>query len=93
MNRVFKLVNDEIIIGDAETVYSDNPNGEPIGELLIKRPFTAKSGNIMPYLVSELTSAPAAIQIHPMNVLWALPLDEFPEAEKVYVKATSSIIL
>ena len=84
--RVFKLINNELIIGDVETVPLENHV-----EILIKQPYTAKDGNLMPYMITELTSAPAAIQIHPMNIIWTVPLDEFPEAEKVYRKATTGL--
>lgn len=86
--RVFKLINNEVILGE---VYSVTTEGGGV-EIMIKQPFTAKNGNIMPYMVDVLTSAPGGVQIHPMNVIWSVPLDEFPEANKVYIEATSGII-
>lgn len=87
--RFFKLINNEVIFGETETVVTreDGPT-----ELLIKTPYTAKNGNIMPYMVDIMMSAPAAVQIHPMNVLWSVPLDEFDEVYRVYVEATTGII-
>ncbi len=87
--RFFKLINNEIVFGECETVQTE----AGVVEVLIKKPYTAKAGNIMPYMVDVMTSAPAAIQIHPMNILWTVPLDEFEEANKVYIQATTGIIL
>ena len=39
-----------------------------------------------------MTESPKAIQIHPMNILWSVPLNEFPEANKIYEEATSVIL-
>lgn len=87
--RFFKLINNEVIFGDTETVVSHE--GGPT-ELLIKTPYTAKAGNIMPYMMDVMTQAPAAVQIHPMNILWSVPLDEFDEAHRAYIQATTGII-
>lgn len=87
--RLFKLINNEVVFGECETVQS---GADAPVEILIKTPFTAKSGNIMPYMVDVMTEAPSAVQIHPMNILWQVPLDEFPEANKVYLEATSGIV-
>lgn len=87
--RFFKLITNEVVFGDCETVQTESG----VTEILIKKPYTAKNGNIMPYMVDVMTSAPAAIQLHPMNILWTVPLDEFEEANKVYVQATTGIIL
>ena len=80
-NRFFKLVNNEVVFGECETV--DAGNGP---EILIKCPFTAKNGNIMPYMQDIMTESPKAVQIHPINILWNVPLDEFPNANKLYVE-------
>jgi len=85
--RVIKLVNGETIMGECETVYTENA-----AEILIKTPFCATTAGIMPYMVDVMASAPAAIQIHPMNVLWTVPLDEFPQANEKYKEATSVLI-
>lgn len=85
--RFFKLINDEVIFGDVEIIN----NGQHT-EILIKTPYTAKNGNIMPYMIDVMMESPAAVQIHPMNVLWSVPLDEFEEANRVYIQATSGII-
>ena len=87
--RLFKLINGEVIFGDVDTLIVDAAHTE----VLIRKPYTAKDGNIMPYMLDTLASSPAAVQIHPMNILWTVPLDEFPEAHKAYVKATSGLIL
>lgn len=87
--RFFKLINNEVVFGECETIKTEGG----ATEILIKKPYTAKAGNIMPYMVDVMTSAPGAIQIHPMNILWTVPLDEFEEANKVYTEATSGIIL
>ena len=87
--RFFKLITNEVVFGDCETVLTESG----VTEILIKKPYTAKNGNIMPYMVDVMTSAPAAIQLHPMNIIWTVPLDEFAEANKVYVQATTGIIL
>jgi hypothetical protein len=87
--KVFKLINDEVIFGECFTMVSEETG---IGEILIKSPFTAKGGRMIPYMVDVMGSAPAAVQIHPMNIVWQVPLDEFPEALKGYIEATSGII-
>ena len=88
VKKVIKIMTGDIIFGNMESV--DGPGGK---EILVKQPFQAKDGNIMPYGVLDLGSAPAAIQIHPMNIVWSAPLDDFPDVEKAYVKATSGIEL
>lgn len=87
--RFFKLITNEVVFGDCETVQTESG----ATEILVKKPYTAKNGNIMPYMVDVMTSAPAAIQLHPMNIIWTVPLDEFEEANKVYIQATTGIIL
>lgn len=87
--RFFKLINNEVVFGECETILTESG----VTEILIKKPYTAKNGNIMPYMVDVMTSAPAAIQIHPMNILWTVPLDEFKEAYDVYIQATTGIIM
>ena len=37
----------------------------------------------------ELAGSPAAVQIHPMNIVWNVLLSEFAEAEKAYNEATT----
>jgi len=87
--RVFKLITNEVIFGNCESVQLANTV-----EILIKQPFIAQgNGKISPYMSNQMGNAPGAIQIHPMNVIWAVPLDEFPEVEKAYVKETSGFIL
>lgn len=86
--RLFKLINNEIVFGSAEVM--ENPESK--GEILIKQPFQAKTGDIMPYCVQDLGSAPGAIQIHSMNVLWSVPLSEFPIVETAYLKAVTGIV-
>lgn len=46
----------------------------------------------MPYMLDVLMESPRAVQIHPMNVLWSVPLDEFEHANKAYIQATTGII-
>jgi len=87
--RFFKLINNEVVFGECETILTESG----VTEILIKKPFTAKNGNIMPYMVDVMTTAPGAIQIHPMNILWTVPLDEFKDAYTVYIQATTGIIL
>jgi len=85
--RFFKLINNEVIFGEIEVI--DGHNGS---EILIKTPYTAKSGKIMPYMLDVMMQSPKAIQIHPMNILWSVPLDEFEDANKLYIQATTDII-
>ena len=84
--RFFKLINGEMVYGETETVPTINGT-----EIIIKKPYMVKNGNVMPYCMDVLPSAPGAIQIHPINVLWTVPLDEFPEVEKAYIKATTGL--
>jgi hypothetical protein len=87
--RFFKLVNNEVVFGDCETIEKEGGGVE----ILIKKPFTVVNGKIMPYMSNVMMASPAAIQIHPMNILWTVPLDEFEEVYNVYSEATSGIIL
>lgn len=87
IRRLFKLISGDVILG--EVVLVETANGQ---EIQIKTPFTAKGGNIMPYMYDVMAQAPSAVQIHPMNILWSVPLDEFEEANKVYIQATTGII-
>jgi len=86
--KVFKLIDGETIFGDCEAVYTESG----VTEILIKTPFCAKKEGVMPYMADLLTSAPAAVQIHPMNVLWQAPLEDFPKVLEVYTNATSKVI-
>ena len=86
--RFFKLINNDMIFGNVEIV--PGLNGE---EILIKQPYTVKDGNAMPYMYAELTESPKAVQIHPINVLWSVPLDEFAGLNKIYIQATTGLIL
>lgn len=86
--RVFKLINGEIILGEVNLIETDRGT-----EIIIKTPFTVKSGNLTPYMYAELLKAPGAIQIHPMNVLWNVDISEFPDVQTAYITATSGIIL
>lgn len=86
--RMFKLITNELIFGDVEVI--TNNSGQ--GEFLIRSPYTAISGDIMPYCHLDLGSSPAAIQIHPMNVIWQVPLDEFEELNSLYLQATTGIV-
>lgn len=85
--RFFRLINKEIVFGDCEVIPTGNGS-----EILVKEPYTIKNGKAMPYMYDELMKSPAAVQIHPMNILWSTPLDEFDEIYKIYVEATSGII-
>lgn len=86
VKKLIKIITGELIFGSMEGV--DTPNGQ---EILIKQPYQAKEGNIMPYGILDLGNAPGAVQIHPMNVIWSSPLEDFPEIETAYLKATTSI--
>lgn len=88
MKRFFKLINDEVIFGQTEVITTE------VGqtEVLVRMPYTAKNGNIMPYMIDVMGESPAAVSIHPMNIIWSVPLDEFPMAEKLYSESTGSII-
>ena len=87
-NRLFKMLNNEVIFGKVEL--TDTGNGE---EILVKKPFTIVQQKGIPYMGNVLGSSPAAIQIHPMNVLWSVALDEFKEINDAYNRETSSLIL
>jgi len=86
VKKVIKLINGEIVFGSVEAV--DGINGQ---EILIKQPYQAQGGNIFPYGIKDLGNGPGAIQIHPMNVLWINPLEDFPEIQTAYLKATTNI--
>lgn len=86
--RVFKLITGEILIGEVELVETERGT-----EIIIKKPFTVKNGNLTPYMLAELLKAPGAIQIHPMNVIWNVDISEFPDVRTAYIKATTGIII
>jgi len=86
VKKVIKLITGDIIFGNMEGV--DTGAGQ---EILVIKPYQAKDGNIMPYGILDLGSAPAAVQIHPMNIIWSAPLDDFPEIERAYIKATTNL--
>ena len=83
--RVFKLITGELVFGKCETVI----NNAGVAEILIKHPYTAYQGGIVQYCMPELAGSPAAIQIHPMNIVWQTFLNEFAEADKAYTEATT----
>ena len=83
--RVFKLITGELLIGDCETVM----NKAGAVEILVKNPYTSYNGGLVQYLMPELAGSPAAVQIHPMNIIFNVLLSEFTEAEKAYNEATT----
>ena len=83
--RVFKLITGELVFGKCETAI----NNAGVAEILIKHPYTAYQGGIVQYCMPELAGSPAAIQIHPMNIVWQTFLNEFAEADKAYTEATT----
>lgn len=80
-----RLINKETVIGSASVTET--------GEIFIEKPYTTVNNKLMPYMMDELGSSPGAVQIHPMNILWQVSLDEFPEIEKSYITVTSGIII
>ena len=86
--RFFKLIDGTNIFGETLSVTLDNG----AVEILIKQPYTAIEGNVSPYMMVDVGSAPGAVQIHPMNVLWSVPLDEFKELNEFYRDKTSPIV-
>lgn len=88
MRRLFKLINNEVIFGDIEVVTTK----EGQSEILIKNPWTAKAGNMMPYMMDVMSEAIGAVQIHPMNILWSCPLEEFKQANDLYIEKTTGIV-
>lgn len=86
--RLFKLLNNEVIFGECETVSTNNGNVE----IFIKSPYTAINGNIAPLMVLDITEPANGVQIHPMNILYSFPLSEFPNLESVYTEKTTGII-
>lgn len=83
--RVFKLIDGSLVFGECETVV----NNAGVTEILIKTPYTSYQGGIVAYCMPELAGSPAAIQIHPMNIIWQTFLSEFAEADKAYTEATT----
>lgn len=86
--RVFKLITGEMVFGDCESVTTSNGNVE----ILIKHPYTPLNGGIAAYCMAEMASPVAAIQIHPMNIIWQCPLNEFEQVDAAYTQATTGII-
>lgn len=88
IRRFFKLINNECIFGEIEPI--NTKNGQT--EILIKHPYTVKGGTAIPYMFDVMGIAPGAIQIHPINILWSIPLDEFEEVNKAYIQSTTGIV-
>jgi len=88
LKRLFKLIDGDTVFGDIETVQTKDGNTE----VLIKNPWTAKNGNMMPYMMDIMTEAVGAIQIHPMNILWSAPLEDFKQANELYIEKTTGIV-
>lgn len=82
------LLEGTVIFGDCVGITTENGV-----EIQVKQPFTIKNQKVMPYMTDIVGSAPGAINIHPINVLWSVPLDEFPALEELYTKETSGIVL
>lgn len=82
----FKMINNENIFGEVQSVQTENGS-----EIQIIKPFTCKRDTMIPYMSDITGNAPGAIQIHPINILWAVPLDEFPQLHENYTKVTSTI--
>lgn len=86
MNRLFKLINSDIVFGNANCYDSKT------GEILIEKPYTANGSGILPYTSDVLGTGPDAIIIHPMNVLWSVPLDEYEHINSTYNQVITGII-
>lgn len=86
VKKVLGLINGDIVFGNMEGIETEGGV-----EILVKQPYQAKGGNIMPYRIQDLGNAPGAIQLHPMNVVWSSPLEDFPEIQTAYLKATTNI--
>lgn len=86
MKRLFKLITGELVFGTIEVVPQEQGQ-----EILIRKPYQALDGNIFPYAIKDLAVAPGAIQIHPMNVVWSGPLEDFDQIHTAYLKATANI--
>lgn len=84
MKRLFKLINDEIIFGSVEV--------QEKGEIVITDPYTVKGGNMAPLMQIELNEYAKGVQIHPMNIIYNFPLEEFPNLNKMYIEQTTGII-
>lgn len=89
MKKLLKLINGDIVFGEIEAV--EAKSGQT--EILIKNPWTSHNGNISPYMMIEMGQAVPAVQIHPMNILWSAPLEDFEEANKVYIEKTTGIVV
>ena len=87
VTRVVNLITGEKLAGSVKVV--EGINGQ---ELLITKPFIIKDGGAFPYMVEDLGSAPAAVQVHPMNVIWSVPMGEFKELHKMYLEKTTGIV-
>jgi hypothetical protein len=86
MKRVLKLINNETLFGEVSAV-----DGSP--DVFIENPWKALGGEVMPYMQGDLMRPLKAVQIHPLNILWSAPMDDFPELQQLFVKETSGIII
>lgn len=83
--RFFHLITGEDVFGEMEVI-TNSP------EILIVEPYTVKNGNMLPYMYDKIGQSPKAIQIHPMQIVWSCPLDEFPEIHQHYSKILAKIV-
>jgi hypothetical protein len=82
VQRFIKLINNDIIFGEM----SGNEQ-----MIFIEKPFTVIKGQVMPYMMEHTNAELKALEVHQMNILWSVPLDEFPAICDVYNKALDGI--
>ena len=79
-NKIIKLITGEIIIGTIDSILS---------QIRLIKPFDVFDGKISPYCIYHLGTAPKAVKLEQKNIIWMMPLEDFPEIESVYLKAIS----
>jgi hypothetical protein len=86
MKKVLKLMNNETLFGEVSAVQDS-------AEIFIENPWKVLGGEVMPYMEGDLMVPLKAVQIHPMNIIWSAPMDDFPELQRLWVSKTSGIII
>ena len=86
-NKIIKLINNDIIIGNAGKGENDM--------VVIENPYTVKDLGqgmcVMPYELDVLMEPMKSIGFHSMNILWIKNLSDFDQVQTQYLGAISGI--
>lgn len=84
MKRIFKLINNDIVFGKAS---SDDK-----GQVIIEDPYSIKDMMVHPYMSQDFGEGLPCLIIHPMNIVWSVPMEDIKMIDKVYEEAMTGIV-